>query len=157
MKASAIKPHHLLVSVQSLQSVCTKKNSGTDLIDNAALTQLARQVRTELQAYNDLHDIPELKIILNRFPEPRSYERESRIMFFTSIVARLMGFILGAMTIFYPLIFIPLLFAWLICSATAYVGLSKRRRRIQDDMRQIAECCGTAVMLIRNNESYVMA
>jgi hypothetical protein len=68
-----------------------------------------------------------------------------------------MGFILGAMTIFYPLIFIPLLFAWLICSATAYVGLSKRRRRIQDDMRQIAECCGTAVMLIRNNESYVMA
>jgi hypothetical protein len=79
MKASAIKPHHLLVSVQSLQSICTKKNSGTDLIDNAALTQLTGQVRTELRAYNEVHDIPELKIILNRFPEPRSYERGSSI------------------------------------------------------------------------------
>lgn len=155
MPASTLKSHHLLVSVQSLQSICTKKQDGTELIDNAELTGLCREVRNELLEYNAAHRIPELGIILQRFPQPRSYEPEPRIMFFTSIVARLVGLFIGALTVTYPLIFFPLLIVWLICSLIATLSFRGRQDRIRDDLRQIAECCSTAVMLIRNNEEYI--
>ena len=150
-----IQPHHLIVSVQSLQSICSQKNTGTELIDNAELTRLCWQVREELHAYNAVHDIFELRIILDRFPQPRSYDREPRLFFFTSLVARVIGLCIGMLSILNPLIFIPLLVVWLACSLIATLSFRGRRARIRDDMRQIAECCSTAVMLIRNNESYI--
>lgn len=154
MTSGAIKPEHLLVSLRSLQSICSKKLTDDHLVDNEELTHFCRTVRAAVTTYQQTNNIPELEIVMRRFPEARSYEPIPRALYFTSFLYRVLGILIGVLLPFLFFYAIILLTLWLAGYMFGVIVLYKHRARVNDDLSQISSCCGTISMLISNNETY---
>lgn len=150
----SVKPQHLLVSLKSLQSICTKKLADKHLIDDEELTTFCRNVRDEIVNYQRAHNIPELEVVLSRFPEARSYKLRQAIIQLTSLVYRILGMLICILVVFWPFFGLFLLFFWTTGAAIGWIALYRRRERIRSDFQQIAAGCASAAMVIGNNESF---
>lgn len=151
---NTVKPQHLLVSLQSLKSICAKKGKDIHLIDNKELTRLCGAVKTEVEIYQRAQRIPELDIVMQRFPEARSYENDPPLVELASFSYRILGLAIAALYIFAPLYGIILGIVWFIGFCAGWLIMYRHRARIQDDLNQISSCCDVISMLIRNQESF---
>ncbi len=153
-----MEPSHLNRSLLSLRSICLKKIAGKDLIDNKELLGLFQTTRTVIREYQQQHQIPEMEIVLERMPDPVTFE--TRPFFFEAYryVYEIILLLIGMVTAFFsPWIGLPLLLLVLIVDITVRILMNRRNSRIIDALHQIAGGCSSIEMLVRNNESYITA
>lgn len=147
---------HLNRSLLSLRSICLKKVEGKDLIDNKELLGLFHATRAAVHGYQKQHQIPEMEIVMERMPDPSSFE--TRPYFFEAyrymyeIILLPISLIIA---VIYPLIGIPLVILVLAFNVIVRVLMYQRNSRIIDALHQVAGACSSIELLVRNNESYI--
>lgn len=151
-------PSHLTRSLLSLRSISLKKIAGKDLIDNKELLGLFHATRSAVNEYQTKHQIPEMKIVLERMPDPITFE--TRPYFFEAYrvvyeIILLPVSIIVAVVL--PLTGIPLVVLVLAFNLVVRIVMHRRNSRITEALHQVAGSCSSIEMLVRNNESYVSA
>lgn len=146
---------HLPRSLQSLRSICLKKINSKDLIDDKELLRLFRTVREVVMNYQRENQLPELQIVIERLPDPASFEKRPFIFegyrYVYTLVIHLMG---GVLLLFAPWVGLGLILLGTAFDVFVRLYMAARRARINDSLRQIADACSSIEMVIRNNETY---
>lgn len=151
----AMEVTHLSRSLQSLRSICLKKISNKDLVDDKELLGLFRTTRGVILNYQRENQLPELQIVLDRLPDPSSFEKRPPLFEGYRFVYTLgMALISGVLFLLSPFFGLGLLI--LVTGFDIFVRLYMARRLsvINDNLRQIADACSSIEMVIRNNETY---
>lgn len=146
---------HLSRSLQSLRSICLKKINNKNLVDDKELLGLFRTVREVVMNYQRENQLPELQMVIERLPDPSSFEKRPFIFegyrYVYTLVIHLMG---GVLLLFAPWVGLGLILLGTAFDVFVRLYMAARRARINDSLRQIADACSSIEMVIRNNETY---
>jgi hypothetical protein len=150
-----MEPAHLSRSLQSLRSICLKKINSKDLIDDKELLGLFRTVREVILKYQQQHQLPELKIVLERLPEPATFEKNPNLFQSYRLVHALLFYLSGVVMFFVsPFAGIGLILLITALHIVVLLYMKARRTRINAQLRQIADACSAVEMVVTNNETY---
>jgi hypothetical protein len=150
-----IRPENLLISISSLASICSKKLSGENQIDNNDLLDFYLKILPEIKNYQEENNHLEISNVITKYPKVNTFETErnkfekiSKSVYYHVLLI----FIIPSIFLL-PFAGISLLFIWLITWVFVKIKCKSRQLEIDAQLRLIVELSDMTMFLIRDNEA----